>query len=51
MNIYLISIVTVLYLTIGIGYFFQGNWPMGITWSAYATANIGLLCADLLYFK
>lgn len=45
MSIWLLAIVTAIYLGVAYNEFMIGNWPMTIVFVAYAVANIGLILA------
>ena len=41
-----IGISAALYATVGISYFFKGQYAWSLVWIAYAVANVGLLLAS-----
>ncbi len=47
MSIWLIGIVTIIYLGVAISYWLEGNKGLCITFVSYAGANIGLIIASV----
>jgi hypothetical protein len=47
----LIAIPTLCYAAAAVSYGLQSNWPLAITYSGYAWANLGLLALDRLMAK
>jgi hypothetical protein len=45
MSIGLVAVTGLIYLYVSIDQFQKGNWPMGVTYFAYALANLGLMFA------
>jgi hypothetical protein len=45
MSVGLVIVTALIYLYVAIDQFQKGNWPMAITYFAYALANVGLVFA------